>query len=338
MSLELGRLDGARGEGLLATNRARESASCCCDGVRGMRPARSCDAYHSSTPESCISQPQYLRRRRAEPQHLLHALPPLAPLAPPVLPSSEPAADVDLNVDYQTEVAPFLGRCLVGSGRVFAAWQERGRCDMQPVLLAGAAQPVFSSCTLAGHCLVQHSAAALLQLWLLSASDSCPPPRTPTQPISLHRTCLQGMGGFGTVYEATWRGRRVAVKKLPQFGPDQPCGEGMYSALLREIELASKFNCERFVGVTAVGGGTVGWGKIGWCACWVVDNRASNLSGGAFWGRLLRDRVSGRRYFAGGTRADMQLSSWLGGLSVGQPALPSGPREPPAHPPHPLLP
>ena len=56
---------------------------------------------------------QFMRRRRAQPAQLLQALPPLAPLAPPVLPSSQPAPDVDLNVDYQSEVAPFLGRCLV---------------------------------------------------------------------------------------------------------------------------------------------------------------------------------------------------------------------------------
>ena len=54
-----------------------------------------------------------MRRRRAQPTQLLQALPPLAPLAPLVLPSSQPAPDVDLNVDYQSEVAPFLGRCLV---------------------------------------------------------------------------------------------------------------------------------------------------------------------------------------------------------------------------------
>lgn len=67
-------------------------------------------------PHPLPLRPQFLRRRRAEPQQLLHALPPLAPLAPPVLPSSEPAPGVDLNVDYQSEVAPFLGRCLVGTG------------------------------------------------------------------------------------------------------------------------------------------------------------------------------------------------------------------------------
>lgn len=55
----------------------------------------------------------------------------------------------------------------------------------------------------------------------------------------------QGMGGFGSVYEGRWRGRAVAVKKLPQFGPDQPCGEHMYAALVREIQLASKFSCDR---------------------------------------------------------------------------------------------
>lgn len=36
-----------------------------------------------------------------------------------------------------------------------------------------------------------------------------------------------------------------ALPPGPQFGPDQPCSEGMYAALLREIELASKFSSER---------------------------------------------------------------------------------------------
>lgn len=61
------------------------------------------------------------------------------------------------------------------------------------------------------------------------------------------------MGGFGAVYEATWRGRRVAVKKLPNLGPDQPSGESMYAALLREIELASKFSSDRWAPARPVG-------------------------------------------------------------------------------------
>lgn len=49
---------------------------------------------------------------------LLHAIPPMTALPPPVLPSSEPAPGVDLDVDFATEVAPFLGRCLVGGACV----------------------------------------------------------------------------------------------------------------------------------------------------------------------------------------------------------------------------
>ncbi len=40
-------------------------------------------------------------------------LPPLRPLPPPITLHSQPAVDVDLDVDYQAEVAPFLGQCLV---------------------------------------------------------------------------------------------------------------------------------------------------------------------------------------------------------------------------------
>lgn len=59
------------------------------------------------------------------------------------------------------------------------------------------------------------------------------------------QSVVQGTGGFGVVYEATWRGRRVAVKKLPQMGPDQPFTQQLYDGLLGEIQLASKFDCNR---------------------------------------------------------------------------------------------
>ena len=48
------------------------------------------------------------------------------------------------------------------------------------------------------------------------------------------------------MYEAEWRGRRVAVKKLPPFSADAPITQAMFDALLREIELASKFNSDRW--------------------------------------------------------------------------------------------
>jgi hypothetical protein len=56
---------------------------------------------------------------------------------------------------------------------------------------------------------------------------------------------LQGTGGFGAVYEAKWQARPVAVKKLPRLSDDQPFSEQLYEALLREIQLASKFDCDR---------------------------------------------------------------------------------------------
>jgi serine/threonine protein kinase len=65
--------------------------------------------------------------------------------------------------------------------------------------------------------------------------------------------CL-GTGGFGAVYEAIWKSKKVAVKKLPPFvSMDDVTGENnaeaAYQALIREIKLASKFQCERLVKV-----------------------------------------------------------------------------------------
>jgi len=48
------------------------------------------------------------------------------------------------------------------------------------------------------------------------------------------------------VYAAVWRGKEVAVKRLsPGIGHDSE----QYRALVREVELSSKFNSERLVRV-----------------------------------------------------------------------------------------
>ena len=57
---------------------------------------------------------------------------------------------------------------------------------------------------------------------------------------------MQGAGGFGSVYAAKWRDKDVAVKRLsPSIGQDTE----QYKALVREVELSSKFNSERLVRV-----------------------------------------------------------------------------------------
>ena len=54
-----------------------------------------------------LQRPSHRRANSAE-------LPPLSILPPPIFPNSPPSADIDLDVDYQSEVAPVLGECLVG--------------------------------------------------------------------------------------------------------------------------------------------------------------------------------------------------------------------------------
>ena len=70
----------------------------------------------TSGADSVGGIPQLLMRRRKTVPALQHAPPPLATLAPPVLRDSDPVEGVDLNVDYEKELQPFLGRCLVRDG------------------------------------------------------------------------------------------------------------------------------------------------------------------------------------------------------------------------------
>lgn len=60
----------------------------------------------------------------------------------------------------------------------------------------------------------------------------------------------QGRGGFGAVYEGRWRGRRVAVKRVPpqegrQSGEAPP--EAQHAALVAETRLSARFRHSRLV-------------------------------------------------------------------------------------------
>ena len=70
----------------------------------------------------------------------------------------------------------------------------------------------------------------------------------------IERTLTQciGSGGFGSVYLGTFKGREVAVKKLPPFvelNSGNSERQSAYEALIREISLASRFASERLVRV-----------------------------------------------------------------------------------------
>ncbi|KAK9863460.1 hypothetical protein WJX84_001463 [Apatococcus fuscideae] len=52
-------------------------------------------------------------RHRRMPSTIAAGLPPLRPLGAPITLSSPQAAGIDLNIDYETEIKPFIGRKLV---------------------------------------------------------------------------------------------------------------------------------------------------------------------------------------------------------------------------------
>ncbi len=59
--------------------------------------------------------------------------------------------------------------------------------------------------------------------------------------------CVQGAGGFGEVYECSWRGRRVAVKKLPGLQAPSSAGGEQHAALVQEVQLSCRFTSDRLV-------------------------------------------------------------------------------------------
>ncbi len=68
-------------------------------------------------PSSWESVPELLRRQRRK-EAAMHAIPPITQLPPPVSPYAGPLPEVELNVDYERDIQPYLGRCLVCGARL----------------------------------------------------------------------------------------------------------------------------------------------------------------------------------------------------------------------------
>jgi hypothetical protein len=121
---------------------------------------------------------------------------------------------VDLYIDFETEVKPYLGR-LIGGCHV-SIWKDwlgvAGGPDCQvglPELLPGSSLESFGPpANAAAPCLGLEAAHRSTHgSWTLDLLDR--------GVLDCDGLLPAGVGGFGKVYEAMWRGQRVAVKVQP---------------------------------------------------------------------------------------------------------------------------
>jgi serine/threonine protein kinase len=71
----------------------------------------------------------------------------------------------------------------------------------------------------------------------------------PIKDIERSLTKCIGVGGYGRVYKGQWGGVEVAVKRLPPVDDKGNGNQSSYDSMIKEINLMSKFDCERIVKV-----------------------------------------------------------------------------------------
>lgn len=175
---------------------------------------------------------------------------------PPLQDTTAVIEVVDMTVDFEEDIKPFLGRRLVRTPtssflailQLQSFWLPSAvtlLCWLPPELL-DPCQAVY--CPLP--CVPPLPACATYSRRLQVTACCCGEPLNGWFRSDVHSIVSQGSGGFGDVFECTWRGQKVAVKRLPasvERQEDAPPPRAQYLALIAEIQLSCRFKCSRLV-------------------------------------------------------------------------------------------